>query len=569
MYIGDSANLSLLQVIRRVVHDSLGPCAFIGDPFRHFMVEETPLEAGAGWLWQMARQTPAKPSMAEAEYLLSWYRRSTSSLLDLYDESELGRPLRQWLQTPDARLGEKATDPVFFLLLALGAQSCPEDRDERADQYFNFGRLLSTAAVMEDPSISTVHAHVLMTLYLLSASRRNAAFMYLGLAVRAAYALGIHRADINSVFAPAEYAERERAWKVLRVLDMFMSSSLGRPPATSETRDTSAEPTYSASNDLCSIFESTLSEVYLQRLVSLDTLERLSERHRLWAERCTAGLGLGGIPATEFVESPDGGGGGGREPNIGLCLLKQSYYGSIMLLARPSLVDAVSSAGNLDGGNCNSNSNSTHPSPSPSAMVHACVDSAVQTIGLLRGLLDAGARVPKRLPFVINSLFVSAQVLGLAFFGDLDDRFPLDRSLKDAQRLLALFAEHDAVARRDLAIVRNLDEACNAYVDRRTRRRMEQQSTLIGSLFGTLHPASSAPSPPSASAATATAGFTEGADLTSPDTGFASMPTSTLADDATISPRAVLFGSSDQDVPLFYATGESELGGMSLVDGRW
>lgn len=573
MYIGDSANLSFLQVIRRIVQDSLGPCAFTSDPSRHFIVEETPADSGPGWMWQMAQQPPPKPRVADAEYLLYWYRRATSAVLDLFDESELGRPLIQWLQAPDASIGHSTTDPVFFLILAIGAQSCPDDKDALAEQYFNFGRLLSVAAVMEDPSISTVHSNVLITLYLLAAARRNAAFMYLGLAVRAAYALGIHRSDINSVFAPPEYAERERAWRVLRVLDMFMSSSQGRPPSTSETRDTTDELSYSALNDLCSIYEATLLEVYVKREVSTDTLERLSERHRMWSARFVDSKGLGSIPGTEFVQVEDR-----RETNLALCFLKQSYYGSIMLLARPSLVEAVTgrvsqmqatieNTSREKAGGMNLSSPSTDE-----VMVNACVDSAVHTVELLQGLVK-GSNVPKRLPFLINSLFISSLVLGFAYFGDLDDKFPLNRSLEDAQRLLSLFTEHDAVARRHLTITKKLCEACQAYVKERMRWRMEQQSLLVFDLFGTLQPGPRCPSP-SASQAAETATATAGQDqqtLAAPDTGFASMANTTpddlfAYDNLTrfASPRAFMFGSPDQDVPLFYATGESEIGGLGL-----
>jgi hypothetical protein len=128
----------------------------------------------------------------------------------------------------------------------------------------------------------------------------------------------------------------------------------------------------------------------------------------------------------------------------------------------------------------------TNDSTSNQGLMNACVDSAVRTIELLRGL-DAYEKIPKRLPFVVNSIFVSALVLGIAFFGDLDRSFPLERSLHGAQDLLRRFHNHDAQAKRNLMIVEYLDAACKTYIERRDREKMEGHSKLVGGIFGRVH----------------------------------------------------------------------------------
>jgi hypothetical protein len=47
MFIGDSANLSFLQNIRRLVKSSIGGCSFTNDHLRHSMVSQTLHPAGA------------------------------------------------------------------------------------------------------------------------------------------------------------------------------------------------------------------------------------------------------------------------------------------------------------------------------------------------------------------------------------------------------------------------------------------------------------------------------------------------------------------------------------------
>lgn len=46
-----------------------------------------------------------------------------------------------------------------------------------------------------DPSVDMVRNFLLMSFYMLGACHRNAAFMYLGVASKAASALGLHRHD--------------------------------------------------------------------------------------------------------------------------------------------------------------------------------------------------------------------------------------------------------------------------------------------------------------------------------------------------------------------------------------
>lgn len=134
---------------------------------------------------------------------------------------------------------------------------------------------------MENPISSAIGVNIPIKTYRLGASRRNEASRTLALL----FVRRVHwefRNDINSHFDVAEYATRERVWKVLRMLDACMISSLGRPLSTSETRDTTSAIKYSASNGLCAIFEAILIKVYSKRMVSTEVLQQTSGHHREW-----------------------------------------------------------------------------------------------------------------------------------------------------------------------------------------------------------------------------------------------------------------------------------------------
>ncbi|GKT44561.1 filamentous growth regulator 27 [Colletotrichum spaethianum] len=596
MFIGDAANLAFLKVIRRLVRDRLGSCPFTDDPLRHIMVEATP-EGRPKWIITNPADIPAKPSNEEARYLLRWYLRATNCILDVFDEAELLRDLEKWLHGKPTSQDEEVMNCIFYLAFGIGAQRCPDDRDADAEKYFNYGRFLAVSYAMENPTNNTVRSYILITVYLLGASRRNSAFMHLGVAVRAAYALGIHRKDNPALFSTQEQDIRERLWKALRVLDLFLSASLGRPLATSETRDTAGSEGYSASLDLCAIFESILNDVYAKRMVSTDTLERISEQHRRWAARFSDGLAADGVKPSNYFDAEDG----EKYPNIGLYHMKEAYYWSIMLLSRPFLIDFVArNAARSQTLSMWSDDKPFQASPSDQLLVHACVDSAIRTIDLLSSLIP-DKNVAKRHPFLINSVFVSALVLGLAVFGDLDNTFPLDHGLDVAQALLRKFSKHDPVASRELSIVEHLQNACVLHRERRVRRKMEFQGMLIGELFGSVHEGALAATgtfrAESSVLLRATGSFgnhrnsgnsevgglnsmdqsvplttesTDGPHLIGSEVGRGSTNVTQALTPSTdillpMSPRTLLFDSYDQDMP-FFPTMDASMAHLSYTD---
>lgn len=438
MYIGDAATLSFLHNARHIVRSVLVSCDFVDDPLRQHT-----MEAHHGLIAQDVINPPRKPILEDADYLIHWFILATNCLLNVVDQQELIRGMPDWCQRPQVIPGDSSA--IYYLILALGAQSCPEDKDETAENYFNYGRYITLMVFMEDPSLVTIQCHVLITMYLLTGSRANSAFMYLGTAVRAAYALGLHKQCVSALYPPSECATRERLWRAIRVLDLFMSASLGRPPSTTETRDTTAKNNYSASNDLCFIFENILTQIYEKRMVSTEALTWITQLHRGWTSRFTEGLKTDGIPNSEHLETDRG-----MVPNIGLIQLKEAYYWTVMLLTQPILIEKVS---------LHASSPTTIPSDvasllsaSNDVLATACVDSAIRTSNLLASFVSSG-HVPKRLPLITNSAFLSALVVGLAVFGDMDQNLPLRRSLENARMVLAKFSPHDSATKEHLAIV--------------------------------------------------------------------------------------------------------------------
>lgn len=78
-------------------------------------------------------------------------------------------------------------------------------------------------------TLSNVRALILLSLFLHNNNERNASWVLLGAAVRAAIALGLHRTGALSSFRPVEREVRKRVFCTLYGFEQFLASSLGRP----------------------------------------------------------------------------------------------------------------------------------------------------------------------------------------------------------------------------------------------------------------------------------------------------------------------------------------------------
>ncbi|KAL4902549.1 hypothetical protein BDW74DRAFT_169452 [Aspergillus multicolor] len=488
MYIGDSASLSFLQSVRRIVSLAIGRCEFTEDTSRHSMLEafQSSSTTQSGPLIQ-------PPSNDEAQRLARQYVLATSPLFDLFDLEEFHPRLANWIGNPTG--DEDTVSSIFYLVLAIGAQ-VSETNQNLAEQYFVSGRQLAFSAFTETPSLYTIQSYVLISMYMLGACRRNGAFMNLGIALRAAYAVGIHRKDANSLFTARERRARERVWKSLRMMDLFLSASLGRPPATSDfdydlredemTRRESHLPRDQLSTtvvSLCRIFERVLTEVYMRQVVSIHVAENISNQHRAWVRNLPTFLQM----QTERLDSKT------LEESLAAAHVFGSYYWSIILLTRPFLIFWVSQY-------VRSKKDSATPETRNGAsrlslFADACVYSALRGLDIVDGLARYES-LPRRLPFLINSVFNSAVVLGAAFFADYDNLLPLEEGLNKAEKFLELFVPHDPHSCRFLQIIKYLRAAVTEHVARRNRQWMERRSRQVDQLFGQVGPASAETIPP-------------------------------------------------------------------------
>lgn len=119
----------------------------------------------------------------------------TEALIHVFDASELEELLGtdQDIEYSAPALLSPLKQASVDLVIAIGAQ-CESLSSARTigQAYFRKARTQAFVGFLEDPDLDMVRTFLLMAFFMLGECRRNAAFMYLGVAAKAALALGLH-----------------------------------------------------------------------------------------------------------------------------------------------------------------------------------------------------------------------------------------------------------------------------------------------------------------------------------------------------------------------------------------
>jgi hypothetical protein len=342
IFIGDCAPLSLFQSVRQLVTSRVGQNAFAPETSRYSVLENAPA-GGHQQPWSSAPGAGPPPVRSiDVAPAVASYVSATTGLVDLFDEARLADDLLLWADM-NPKL-PNLTSIIYYLVLAIGLQRT-DDISSRA--FFGYARDQAFATLSGDLGVGTVQAFTLITVYMLCSCQINSAFLVFGIAVRAAYSIGVHRTEVNARFGPEVHRQRDRLWKSLRVVDLFLSTSMGRPPATSDVDCTVPYRSVPAAGDeegegeevfdllnasaqILIIIEGIVTEIYSRKKISLQLTEGISLQLREWSARW-----LQRLKAVVARQSSDH----YSQPQIsGACQVLSSYYYAVMLVSRPFLM---------------------------------------------------------------------------------------------------------------------------------------------------------------------------------------------------------------------------------------
>ncbi|KKK26343.1 hypothetical protein ARAM_004262 [Aspergillus rambellii] len=355
VYVGRAASLSFLQLLRDTVTQHIGPSQFSHNVKSEDMLEtETPHET----------PPPIDDDLdfSQEQNYIQTYRIAVSGFLNVLSDLELDQMLQG--PSPNRETSPKTTLALRDILIAIGAQASKHEATlTQVDRYY-FARAqrIAFASMLVNPSLEMVRLFILMSFYMLGACRRNAAFMYLGVAARAAAALGLHFADQNSVNIDEQqkrqvysrkssyihYSQfsRARVWMSLCTLDLLVSSILGRPPATANLPSDIAD---SATNTLKSgrdiddslvasyymsrILDDIVVRVYHEKAASTEVAESLLEKLKQWSNDLPEYLLSSPSTDPESLAA--------QEHIIGSLHVACTYHFAVIIVTRPFLISVL------------------------------------------------------------------------------------------------------------------------------------------------------------------------------------------------------------------------------------
>ncbi|KAF0330582.1 filamentous growth regulator 27 [Colletotrichum asianum] len=408
---------------------------------------------------------------------ITTYRAVTSGLVDLFDDARLVNEVCAWAQQ-DHRSQDVAS-AAFYLVLAIGYQSAEEDL---ASSYFEYARNTALTNLSGNINVPTIQTFILVTLYMLGSCQMNGAFLFFGIAVRAAYSIGIHRTEINSRFGPDIQRQRDRLWKSLRVLDLFLSTSMGRPPATSDVDcsvpyrgadDTTGQEAFDLLNASAQIFlitEGIVVEVYSRKKVSYQLTEGISRQLRDWSVRWLQRL------KDVVSKSADG-----EDPSkvTGSSQVLCSYYYAVILVSRPFLMYELHKR--LTEGSAGGSTSRSGLVSGKSKLADACIDAASFMVDILVGLTER-QYLNGQMPLIVSWLFASSLILGVGLLGSFGRI--LEKYTRNAIMVLEHFAKKDAHASQYSLIAKSLLNAALDYLEKKELEERLQRTESSSQLFG-------------------------------------------------------------------------------------
>ncbi|ORY02290.1 fungal-specific transcription factor domain-domain-containing protein [Clohesyomyces aquaticus] len=497
LYVGDSATLSFLQLLRMMVENVAGTSPFTNDPRRHKIVE------GQFSLPSGARHTHLLPDHHTARVLVDAFFINTHGFLQVFDHEKFLQELERCYSDP------LSTEPSWLCLLNLvfaiglvmatplsGSEEAliiDKLRSEHLDRaevfYLNAKSLNDPLMGFEEEDFWSIQALLLMSVYMLAKSKRNTAFALLGMAARSAHALGLHREETMIIFSPEDQTARKNLWRSIFVVDRLLSCSLGRPTAISEddcsgdtlrpadpppessfnpnmsTRATLSETgvcALEAAIRSCSVIGVILRKVYQQRKISTRLAQEIADICKTWPRALP--------PSLHWRQAAN------ATPSQGVAILHVNlfYCHSIILLTRPFFLYILNLETQRQINQATTGNGGRRPASRMEKFSEACVIASTHTILLVQNAFDAGY-LSRRNPAVIYFLFAAALVILANEFAALYRVDASDTCILNAINIMSYCAESDQQASRLVYIMTSFRDVVAAQ---RARRKQNQPEII-------------------------------------------------------------------------------------------
>ncbi|KKP07460.1 hypothetical protein THAR02_00381 [Trichoderma harzianum] len=201
------------------------------------------------------------PSLTYSLYLTDTVKFYLGPMYHLYDEDIFRQRLNefyasgQWVEPPRS---SRLWFIQYLLIMALGkALILPGSSDKRptgCDYVLKAIELLPDVHGYYTDSILSVEILCCLSLYLQSIDHRNAAYNYIGQALRIGLSQGFHRELTGASLSVKELHRHRRAWWTLYILDKRFSSLMGAPNCIQDNEITVLLPEPDHNQGDCQMF---------------------------------------------------------------------------------------------------------------------------------------------------------------------------------------------------------------------------------------------------------------------------------------------------------------------------
>ncbi|KAM0191630.1 hypothetical protein ACHAPA_010815 [Fusarium lateritium] len=465
VYIGGAASISFLQIVRNLVSQQIGPSAF-----SHNENSDTMLEIESPTATTHDEASVLRLDQEQKKRYLRSYHVVTEALIHVFDASELEELLgTDQIEPFNTSQLPPLKQASVDLVIAIGAQ-CESLSSARTigQAYFRKARTQAFVGFLEDPDLDMVRTFLLMAFFMLGECRRNAAFMYLGVAAKAALALGLHSRESYAAKPDLGDQSKYRVWMSVCILDKLVNSLLGRPSASAQIRSDSssklddvAQPgdriteCLMAANRVSSIINDITDTLYDQKKVTTPIVEQFLQDIERWKRD---------LPASVRIPAGDAN-SGMQNGTIAKVHVSCLYYLAVMLVSRPFLVSTLTAKPLSKGAH--------------SQLAAACLDAAMylsQTCveALNAGLLQGNMCIMKAL------VFASGLVLGLEIFAKFPVESDINNAFQGAKQVLKHLSTQSPQAEHYLDILITLSGAIDK---RRSTETSTGRSRYVSKLF--------------------------------------------------------------------------------------
>ncbi|KAK2753619.1 hypothetical protein FQN54_007396 [Arachnomyces sp. PD_36] len=477
VYIGGAASISFLQLIRDTVTEHIGPSQFSHNNKSDNMLEtESPKE------YRQAPFSPVTDPDVDLKLLYAQtYQAATGGYLDVLSASEVEELLME-SSNPNSEM-TPCRRATADLIVAIGAQcSKATPISQQIERSFSCrAQQNAFSGMLEDPNIDMVRAFTLMAFYMLGACRRNAAWMYLGVATRAAAVVGLHRRDSYAATDNPKYRSRLRIWMSLSILDLLVSSILGRPSATSslrtdlncnfidnsQTHNDPASACLLASYNIRPIINEIVEELYEKKMVSTIVAKRLLEDIEKWSR---------GLPDS-LRRSVASSSSRAQKHTIGNIHVSCLYYFAVTLVTRPFLISTLITRPThpqqaMSPPSTQEDSDHTH-------LASACLDAAVYLIQTCTEAYKSDILLSNMC--ILKALvFAAALILGFDMFSKREVDHEIESAFSGAREILDMLSAQSPQAAHYFEILTMLS---NAIAKQRKQLASRGRSNYVGRLF--------------------------------------------------------------------------------------